>query len=431
MAIAVQNVTGGPATGAANAGDTSAAFTSVTGSLIVDLAGVYNTAGSPAGTDTTDSKSNTYTQFDVNNVPSVNQPGIEVNYNNAGTRGSSHTVSSNGPGGGDFNFTDVIEVTGFDPNTIFDTTLTAHSSQTFTTAWSVTTAAAPGAGTTLLIACFHADTGVNSTITDPSGWTLIWKKTNGSTEVVNCAYYKIVTNPGSAQTCAPTWGGVNGDITKVVGTILGVNEARIGNLEPVILPESSRFQWGYSGRLLDRVGGLIFPQRPLPSVGSQTAVGVASEIDTAVAVAGKGKSVGVALETDTAVAVTAKKTKLVGTANETDTAQAVTPRKARAVGVASEVDNAIAIGVATVMITNATEVDTAQALRAVKSKAVTVATEIDTAQAIVKSVKTKLIGVAAEVDTAQVITRAGVVQPRRNSGIIIGVGEGVPKKIQQ
>lgn len=408
MPIAANNVTGGPATGAPNAGDTSASFTSVANSLIVDFAGVYNTAGSPAGTDTTDSKSNTYSQFDVNNVPSVNQPGIETNYNNAGTRGTSHTVTSNGPGSGDFNFTDVIEVTGHDPSNIFDATLTAHSNQTFTTAWSVTTAAAPGPGTTMLIACFHADTGVNSTITDPSGWTLIWKKTNGSSEVVNCAYYKIVTNPGSAQTCAPTWGGANGDITRVVGTIIGVNEAKAA---APILDWTVNILQLIDKLGLDGVAELLWKGVEQLQVGIIQAVGTAVETDSALAIGRiKTRAVGVAAETDSALALGVAHSRIVGIAVETDSALAIGRIKTRAVGIATETDSALSLG-------------------KTHTRAVGTATETDSAIAIGARIKTRLVGVAVENDVALPIGGSQVTVGMPSQGLHYGQKIGIPRKV--
>jgi len=141
MAIAVAHAGGGPGAPAANGTDTtSPSWTSVAGSLICGLGVSFGLSGAEVGANWSDSKSNGYTLLQ-SQVPDA-AAGLGSAYNNGGTRGSSHTVSYNGTGTGEFNTEADIEITGHDVASPFDATTQAVSSQTFTVNWTISTAAA-------------------------------------------------------------------------------------------------------------------------------------------------------------------------------------------------------------------------------------------------------------------------------------------------
>ncbi len=142
-----------------------------------------------------------------------------------------------------------------------------------------------------------------------------------------------------------------------------------------------------------------------PSGVTPTAVGQATETDTALAAAhSKTVAVGLAEETDTAQAVAHSKTVAVGLAEETDTAQAVAHSKTLSVGQATETDSGQAITIQQsqlVSVGQATETDTAQAVAHSKTLSVGQAEETDTGQAItILQSQVVSVGLATETDTA-------------------------------
>lgn len=185
--MAVQNVGGATGTsGGSTAGPTSA-FTSVSGSLIVVLAAYWNTAGASAGGDVTDSKSNTYSVW-TDSLGGVSAAGIAVYYNNAGTRGSSHTISVNrindAGSWATFGFIEITGQSGSPINTDTDATATDGTSP-----FDVTAAASIPSGSTVLYAA-SIDTGTDQAIGDPSGYSVIYEEPNGSFAMCLGSHYK-------------------------------------------------------------------------------------------------------------------------------------------------------------------------------------------------------------------------------------------------
>lgn len=144
---------------------------------------------------------------------------------------------------------------------------------------------------------------------------------------------------------------------------------------------------------------------PAAAGGGGTAVGLATEADTAFALAGlQIRALGLSTETDTALALTVAVARATGLAVETDTAFALARVQIRATGLATETDTALALGgVAIRAVGLAVETDTAQALAAVQVRATGRADEADTALALA-GVQLRATGRADETDTAFALT---------------------------
>ena len=142
--------------------------------------------------------------------------------------------------------------------------------------------------------------------------------------------------------------------------------------------------------------------------GGQTiAAGLATEADSALAIAGsaKTKAIGLATSAESALAVTALRTRLAGLATEADSAFAIAGSlKELLAGLATEADSALAIAGSTKVLVAglATETDSALAVTvsSVKIVVVGLATEADSAFAIAGSAKIKVAGLSTEADSA-------------------------------
>lgn len=177
MTLAVAHVGGN---NTSPVGATSDSWTSVAGSLIVAVGHTFDAPASAAAGDMTDSKSNTYTlAISLYNQFSV---GIGVWYSNAATRGSSHTVTYNPPGGGgEADNLAVIEITGQDTGAAYDTATDA--TVTYSTPWTPFNITAAAAITGNQIAIYGV------TLDDSSG-VQAWGEPSG--------YSTILNNPSSA-----------------------------------------------------------------------------------------------------------------------------------------------------------------------------------------------------------------------------------------
>lgn len=113
-----------------------------------------------------------------------------------------------------------------------------------------------------------------------------------------------------------------------------------------------------------------------------------------------GTAVGLATETDTALALAALQALLVTAATETDTALALPAVSVQALAAALEVDTALPLaGAQALPITAATETDTALALSPVSARPVGLAVEVDTAFELAAFTPGAVV-TAVEVDTA-------------------------------
>lgn len=141
------------------------------------------------------------------------------------------------------------------------------------------------------------------------------------------------------------------------------------------------------------------------------AVGAASEVDTALAVASsKVLSAGLVAEVDSAFAVAGLKALAVGLPAEVDSAFGITFTKVLAAGTAAEVDAAFAITFTKALAAGlAAEVDTALGASTSKALAAGLAAEVDTALAIALIKKALAVGLASEVDAALVVNFGTVV----------------------
>ena len=205
MAMAVAQV-GGNVSSSSGGGSISFTFGSstTTGSGIALIGHTFNTSGSAAGTDFTDSKSNTY-QLGKALLGGASSIGIEGAYNNAGTRGASHQCTFNAPGNNESNNIAGIEFTGQDASTstsCFDAT-SSNTANDATSSWDVTAAAAVPSGC-LAVYGVSIDTGTNNAFTQPSGYTNIINQPDGTAFLVSCASYKL------NETGTPTVGATSG-----------------------------------------------------------------------------------------------------------------------------------------------------------------------------------------------------------------------------
>jgi hypothetical protein len=136
--------------------------------------------------------------------------------------------------------------------------------------------------------------------------------------------------------------------------------------------------------------------------------GRADETDTALALLiGGGSSVGLAAETDTALALAGRQIKPAGLAAETDTALTLAGRLIKAAGLAAEADVAFALAGRQIRaVGRASEVDTAVSLLNGAGGSAGMAAETDTAFAL-PGIQIKLVGRANEVDSAFALYLAG------------------------
>jgi hypothetical protein len=195
--------------------------------------------------------------------------------------------------------------------------------------------------------------------------------------------------------------------------------------------------------------GLFPPWLRVNTLGHNISVGIASETDSALAIAhAKLKAVGIASETDSALAITAKKARTIGIAQETDSAPSIIFTKAKLIGIAGETDSAPTITRSghKITVTTASETDSAPGVGFTKQKAIGIASETDSALSVNRAkakaigipvetdsalaighTRQRQIGIASEQDSALAVTRAGVTTTRRHGGLVVGVGIFVPE----
>jgi hypothetical protein len=208
MAIAVNQVFGKTTTTTGGATATSSSVTTVSGSLLVAISPVFNTAGALVDADCTDSKSGTWTLAQTN-LGGSGAVGIGVWYQLGGTRGTTHTVSCNlTNSSNEDKLLLVVEITGHDTSTPLDTTTKATGTDA-TSAYTVTSAAAIS-GNQIAIYGVGLDTGTNTSFTAPTGYTNIGNQGNGSTDLVGGAWYKLnetgTPSPGATSSHSNTAG---------------------------------------------------------------------------------------------------------------------------------------------------------------------------------------------------------------------------------
>ena len=136
----------------------------------------------------TDSKGNTYTYTGTGGGGGASTAGAAVYYNNAGTRGASHTFTFNGPGTTTIVNVSVIEITGQDLSTPFDSTTDATATDA-TTPFNVTAGGAINGNQIAIYACTPS-VGAEDTFNHPGGYSNIFTQSSG-TFLVSIASYKL------------------------------------------------------------------------------------------------------------------------------------------------------------------------------------------------------------------------------------------------
>lgn len=166
------------------------------------------------------------------------------------------------------------------------------------------------------------------------------------------------------------------------------------------------------------------------SAGGGGTVGLATETDTALGLAGvQIRGAGLAAETDTALALAGVSVRSAGLASETDSAFALAAKQITATGLAIESDTAFALAAGTPNgVGLAEETDTAFALAAKQIAATGLVTETDTALPLTVTVA-RQAGLAAENDSAFALaavqkTAVGVAV-ETDSAFALGGGEAV------
>lgn len=208
MALAVAQATGSTSSGLASV-TVSFGSSTTSGSLIVGIGCYYNTGGVVgAAGDCTDSKSNTYSLAGYS-FGAVNQAGIGGYYNNAGTRGSSHSVTVNlVNAAGESDQLGIIEITGQDPSTPFDSTTFATAND-ITSSFDVTAAAAISGNQIAIYGVSVAGTSGSPSWTGPTGYTVAGSQNNADTSLVYWTGYKI--NETGTPTVGGSWSGTVGE----------------------------------------------------------------------------------------------------------------------------------------------------------------------------------------------------------------------------
>ena len=186
MALAVPQVTGKD--GPASATVTTNAITTASGSLLVAFATGFNISGTPVNGWVTDSKSNTWTYVAAASTISGAFEGVGMWYQLGGTRGASHTITFTPTGANNCNL-HVIEITGHDTSTPFDTTTAATGLDT-SSPWGATASAAISGNQIALCAVAVADNG-DGTWTNPAGYSDIYEQGTSSQRTCAGAWYKI------------------------------------------------------------------------------------------------------------------------------------------------------------------------------------------------------------------------------------------------
>ena len=206
MALAVAQVGGNTST-ATNGISFTFGSSTTTGSLIVLGGWNFNTSGSAAAGDFTDSKSNTY-QLAGSSL-SVAE-GVELGYNNAGTRGTSHQCTVNSPGNGESICAAGVEVTGQDTTnstSCFDATTLATANDT-TSPFNVTAAAAISGNQIGIYLCSIGGASGNQAVGNPTGYTVAASQGNANTDLCGYMGYKINETGTPSPGC--TWAGTVG-----------------------------------------------------------------------------------------------------------------------------------------------------------------------------------------------------------------------------
>lgn len=209
MALAVVHVGGQATTGTSTV--TSDSWTSTAGSDIIVVGHTFADNGAATNGDITDAKSNTYTLL-TSTMGGGSDIGIAVWHSNNTTRGASHTVTYNptaGAGGESLNLA-VIEITGQDQSSDYDsTTANTHVYAVGTTPANITASAAIS-GNQIAIYAETVNSGDNVAFTQPTGYTNILNQPNGVSDLVSDAAYKInetgTPTVGAARTIGSTTG---------------------------------------------------------------------------------------------------------------------------------------------------------------------------------------------------------------------------------
>jgi len=178
MALAVVDVRG--ATGTA-LDVSAAAYTSTSGSLIVVV--VTNFDCTVAGS-VTDSFLNSYTQISGVGAIGAGVVGIEVYFNNAGTRGAAHVITGHATA----SFPDIacIEITGQDLVSPV-VTVTKGNATDASSPYNVTAGGAI-VGNQIAVYAVTLDTGANTAFTPPGGYLNIYNEPDGANNVMEAAY---------------------------------------------------------------------------------------------------------------------------------------------------------------------------------------------------------------------------------------------------
>ena len=204
MAIAVAQVGGATGTGGSNTA--SFGSTTTTGSLIA-IVGFGWSMSAASATKDSDSKSNTYT-LAKGNVPG-GASGIEIAYNNAGTRGASHTCTF--VDGTASVATGIIEITGQDSSTPFDSTTAATATDNKST-FDVTAAAAIS-GNQAAVYGVMTDAASATAWTPPTGYTDLYNDPHGDTNWAFESAYKVL------ETGTPTVGAARSVVTPTAAEV--------------------------------------------------------------------------------------------------------------------------------------------------------------------------------------------------------------------
>lgn len=192
----------------------SDSWTSTANSDIIVIGHIFNSAGAATDGEVTDSKGNSYTLLGQL-LGGASLPGIAIWHSNDTIRGAAHTVSYNPTGTADSKNLAVIEITGQNTTSDFDSTTfatLADASSPFSP-WNIACAAAIS-GNQIAIYAVTVDAGQSATWTDPGGYTPIISQGNGTSYLVSYAGYKI------NETGTPTVGASRTDTGDLSGRML-------------------------------------------------------------------------------------------------------------------------------------------------------------------------------------------------------------------
>lgn len=237
MALAVNQNSG---TQGSTASTATPSLTTVSGSLLVVYLTHYDATNTPANGDITDNKGNSYTLLESRYLGPASG-GVGIWYNDAGTRGASHTITGTitaGSTGFGCCSVAVCEITGQNTGSAADAATHANNNDS-TSPYVVTAAAAISGNQIAIVAISPDDNGSAGTFTPPTGYTLIFDAGGAINGADIFGAYKIneTGTPAPSTSWSTAGGSFGAQAFATFKEATGGQDPDVPNLRPYPVPQ--------------------------------------------------------------------------------------------------------------------------------------------------------------------------------------------------